>query len=165
MKILIVGLGGIGQRHARNLRAILGNNVDLLAWRVRRLPQVITPSFEADVSRNVEEEYKIRIFDNLSQSLAQNPDAAMICNPTSHHLSVAQSCAEHNCHLFIEKPVSHSLAGLPALLNTVKDRNLFAMRACAAPLSDLLVLRATGSKRWKRRDHFMKRSAKESPLI
>ncbi len=35
MKILIAGLGGIGQRHVRNLRAILGDQVELIAWRVR----------------------------------------------------------------------------------------------------------------------------------
>ena len=37
MKILIVGLGSIGQRHVRNLRALLGEQAEVLAWRVRRL--------------------------------------------------------------------------------------------------------------------------------
>jgi hypothetical protein len=31
MKFLIVGLGSMGQRHARNLRTILGDSVKLLA--------------------------------------------------------------------------------------------------------------------------------------
>jgi predicted dehydrogenase len=127
MKILIVGLGGIGQRHARNLRVVLGESVDLIAYRVRRLPHVITPGLEADSSRKVEAEYKIRAFDDLSQALAEEPDAAFICNPTSLHLSVAQMCAEHGCHLFIEKPLSHSLSGVHTLLETVKQRNLIAV--------------------------------------
>ncbi len=127
MKILIVGLGSIGQRHARNLRSILGDRVELLAWRVRRLTHVITPAMEADASRNVEAEYNIKAFDDLNLALAEKPDAAFISNPTSHHLLAAQSCAEQNCHLFIEKPVSHSLAGLHRLLKTVDDRKLCAL--------------------------------------
>ena len=31
MKVLFVGLGAIGQRHLRNLRAILGEEVEFLA--------------------------------------------------------------------------------------------------------------------------------------
>jgi predicted dehydrogenase len=151
VKVLIVGLGGIGQRHVRNLRAILGHSVDLLAYRTRRLTHVITPALEADASRNVDSEYDIRVFNNLSQALSEKPVAAFICNPTSHHLAVAQSCAEHNCHLFIEKPVSHSLAGLQTLLNTVKTRKLvtligyqFRFHPCLRAVRELLAARAIG---------------------
>jgi len=62
MKILYRGLGGIGQRHACNLRTILGDDLKLLAWRVRRLGRVITPTLQADDSREVETEYKMRTF-------------------------------------------------------------------------------------------------------
>lgn len=41
MKALITGLGSIGQHHARNLRATLGADVELLAWRVRRLSRAV----------------------------------------------------------------------------------------------------------------------------
>jgi len=127
MKILIVGLGGIGQRHARNLRAILGDSLELLAWRVRRLGHVITPTLQSDSSRNVEHEYNIRVFDDLGRALAEKPDAAFICNPTSLHVSTALACTEAGCHLFLEKPVSHSLAGLRELLHTVESRQLIAL--------------------------------------
>ena len=33
MRILIVGLGAAGQRHARNLRTLLGDGLELLAVR------------------------------------------------------------------------------------------------------------------------------------
>jgi predicted dehydrogenase len=151
MKILIVGLGSIGQRHARNLRTILGDSVELLAWRVRALTRVITPAMQADSSRNVEAEYNIRAFDDLSQALAEKPDAAFICNPTSLHVSVAQSCAEQNCHLFIEKPVSHTLTGLRELLTTVNARKLvtlvgyqFRFHPCLKVVSGLLAAQAIG---------------------
>jgi lactate dehydrogenase-like 2-hydroxyacid dehydrogenase len=44
MKILLVGLGGIGQRHARNLRTLLGTGVEFSAYRVRRRSDVVTPA-------------------------------------------------------------------------------------------------------------------------
>jgi predicted dehydrogenase len=151
MKILIVGLGSTGQRHARNLRALLGDDVELLAWRVRGLTHVLTPTLQADASRNVEEEYNIKAFDNLDLALAEHPDAAFICNPTSQHLAVAQACAERNCHLFIEKPVSHSLAGLHKLLDTIKIRSLvtlvgyqFRFHPCLKAVSGLLAAHAIG---------------------
>jgi predicted dehydrogenase len=151
MKILIIGLGSTGQRHARNLRAILGDRFELLAWRIRRLTHVITPAMQADSTRNVETEYNIKAFDDLNLALAQKPDAAFISNPTSHHLSAAQSCAEQNCHLFIEKPVSHSLSGLHELLETVDRRKLttlvgyqFRFHPCLKAVSQLLADRAIG---------------------
>ncbi|MGC1646221.1 MAG: gfo/Idh/MocA family oxidoreductase, partial [Candidatus Sulfotelmatobacter sp.] len=62
MKILIVGLGGIGQRHLRNLRTLLGDDVDILAYRVRKLSQVITPTLQVDADRDVERDYHLRVF-------------------------------------------------------------------------------------------------------
>jgi predicted dehydrogenase len=106
---------------------------------------------QADSTRNVETEYNIKAFDDLNLALAQKPDAAFISNPTSHHLSAAQSCAEQNCHLFIEKPVSHSLSGLHELLETVDRRKLttlvgyqFRFHPCLKAVSQLLADRAIG---------------------
>jgi predicted dehydrogenase len=151
MKILIAGLGGIGQRHARNLRAILGNDVDLIAWRVRRTTHVITPTLEADANRDVEDEYNIRVFDELAGALAEKPVAAFICNPTSLHISTAQACAEAGCHLFIEKPVSHSFAGLDELIYTVETQKLIALvgyqlrfHPCLRAMSEMLSARSIG---------------------
>ena len=41
MKVLFVGLGSAGQRHLRNLKRLLGNDVELMAYRVRRLSRVL----------------------------------------------------------------------------------------------------------------------------
>ena len=100
---------------------------------------------------NVEAEYNIKAFDDLDRALAEKPDAAFICNPTSYHLSAAQACAERNCHLFIEKPVSHNLVGLHKLLDTVKTRNLvtlvgyqFRFHPCLKAVSAMLAAHAIG---------------------
>jgi predicted dehydrogenase len=115
MKILMVGLGGIGQRHLRNLRALLGDDVEILAYRVRKLSQVITPTLQADTSRDVEREYHVRVFSELELALAEKPDVAFICNPSSLHIPIALACVRAGCDLFIEKPLSDELAGIPEL--------------------------------------------------
>ena len=82
MRILIAGLGAIGQRHARNIRALRAD-VELIAYRRRRLTHVVTESLTKDESRNVEQELGITAFDDLDDALRAKPDAAFICtSPT-----------------------------------------------------------------------------------
>ncbi len=116
MKILMVGLGGIGQRHVRNIRALLGPGPEIVAWRVRRLSHVVTPTLQSDESLDVEKVYGIRVFDTLDAALAEQPHVAFICNPSSMHVAPALACLRAGCDLFLEKPVSHNLDGLAELL-------------------------------------------------
>jgi predicted dehydrogenase len=109
------------------LRAVLGEEAELLAWRVRRLGHVVTPTLQSDATRNVEEEYRIRVFDTLDGALAQRPDVAFICNPTSLHVPAALGCVKAGCDLFLEKPVSHSVDGLEELSQEVAQRKRIAM--------------------------------------
>jgi predicted dehydrogenase len=111
----MIGLGGIGQRHLRNLRALLGNDVEILAYRVRKLSQVITPTLQVDTARDVEREYGLRVFGDLEPALAVKPDVAFICNPSSLHIPVALACVRGGCDLFIEKPLSGDLTGVAEL--------------------------------------------------
>jgi predicted dehydrogenase len=128
VRVLIAGLGAIGQRHARNLRAI-DPGIELLAYRRRRLPHVVTETLQRDDSRDVEEDFD-GIFADLGEALAARPDAVFVCTPSSRHLEVAQPAAEAGCHLFIEKPVSDTLEGMERLAATVAARNLVALVGC-----------------------------------
>ena len=130
MRILIAGLGAIGQRHARNLRSLLGDRLELLAYRRRRLPHVITESLQRDDTRDVESALGVRAFDDLAAALAERPAAVFICTPSSDHVETAQRAAEAGCHLFIEKPVSHTLDGLETLHATVTAKQLIALVGC-----------------------------------
>jgi predicted dehydrogenase len=123
----MIGLGGIGQRHVRNLRTLLGDTVELLAWRVRRLSHVVTPTLQSDESRDVEREYRIRVFDTLDEALAQHPDVAFICNPSSLHVTPALACVRAGCDVFLEKPVSHNMDGLAELAREVNQRRRIVM--------------------------------------
>src|ERR1039457_7428143 len=127
MKVLMIGLGGIGQRHTRNLRALLSNGVEIIAYRVRRQMHVVTPTMGADTSRNVENEYAIQTFSDLEEALAQKPDAAFICNPSSLHVPVTLACIHAKCDVFIEKPLSDSMEGIDELIHAADEHRIIAM--------------------------------------
>jgi predicted dehydrogenase len=127
VKILIIGLGGIGQRHTRNLRALLGDSVEIIAYRVRRLTHVVTPTMGADQERNVEEVYNIRTFSSLEEALAEKPDIAYVCNPSSLHVAVTRACLTAGCDVFLEKPLADSLDGTAELVDLAREHQRIAM--------------------------------------
>ena len=124
MRILMIGLGGIGQRHLRNLRALFGDRVEVIAYRVRKQSGVLTDKLRIEEGSSLEEKYHIRVFDDLDLALAQKPDAAFVCNPSSLHVRAAISAAKANCHLFIEKPLSHNLDEVDDLIGWVERNKL-----------------------------------------
>ncbi len=122
MKALFVGLGGIGQRHLRNLRELCGDGVEILAYRVRKNSQVLTDKLQVEQGSSLEEKYGIRVFNDLDAALQVRPTIAFICNPTSYHVPAALACARAGCHLLVEKPLSHDLHGIEELC-AVAERN------------------------------------------
>jgi predicted dehydrogenase len=129
MKILFCGLGSIGQRHVRNLRTLLGETVEILAYRSRGHSPVLNPDMTAQEGVTLEKAYRIRSFCDLNEALAQQPDAVFVTNPNSLHLPVALAAARAGCHLFIEKPLSHSLDGIDELIEIVQRKKLVAFVA------------------------------------
>jgi predicted dehydrogenase len=104
VKVLICGLGSIGQRHARNLRTLLGDELELSAYRVRG-----------------EGEFDGRSFTDLDEALAAGPEAVFVTNPASEHVPVALAAARAGCHLFVEKPLSHTLDGVDELISSARS--------------------------------------------
>lgn len=127
MKILIVGLGSIGQRHLRNLRHIGGDETEIMAYRSRgrdiRIQEDMTAEFNVDLERD----FNIRVFRDYTEALEQAPDAAFITCPTRLHVPMALAAAKHNCHLFIEKPLSDSLEGIEELAGIAREKNLITL--------------------------------------
>lgn len=127
MKILMVGLGGIGQRHVRNLRTLMGSEIEILAFRFRNNSQVLTDQLRIEEGSSLEEKYAIRVYADLDQALAQKPEAVFVCNPSSLHVPIALRAAQAGCHLFIEKPLSHNFEQVEELINLVESRNIKAV--------------------------------------
>lgn len=111
MRILVVGMGSIGQRHIRNLRAI--RDVEIIAYRSRGQP--LPEDLQGDW---------LREFSDLDAALGEDPVAALICAPPAVQVESAAIAAKAGCHLFIEKPISDCLDGLEALVAEVKRREL-----------------------------------------
>jgi predicted dehydrogenase len=127
MRVLVAGLGSIGQRHVRNLRALLGRDVEIVAYRVRQRTQVLTEALEVEAGSSVEEEYRLHTCTRLDQALALQPEAVFVCNPSRHHLAVALEAARAGCHLLVEKPLSDSNVGIAELIALVERQGLVAM--------------------------------------
>lgn len=151
MRILVAGLGGIGQRHVRNLRALLGPDAELSAFRVRRDSTTLTNTLGVETGTNVEEKYGLKIFNKLDDALDERPDAVLVCNPSSMHLEVAMRGAEAGCGLFIEKPLAHVAEGTDQLVDLVERENVvglvgYQMRfhPCLQRLHALLEQQAVG---------------------
>lgn len=120
-KILFIGLGGVGQRHLRNFRTLLGEGLEALAYRVRGSQQCLGDDLRAESGRGLEEAFGVTAFRDLEEVLARKPEAAVIANPTALHLPAALACARAGCHLFIEKPLAHTEEGLDELRRVTRQ--------------------------------------------
>jgi predicted dehydrogenase len=151
MKVLMAGLGGIGQRHVRNLRTLLGSEVDIYAYRVRGLSDVLTDKLKLESGSNLEEKYGITSFKDLDNAMSQNPDIVFVCNPSLLHVPIALTAARAGCHLFIEKPLSHNSDGISELIDIAERKHLITFvgyqlrfHPCLVKLRTLLQNRAVG---------------------
>ncbi|MGC4092287.1 MAG: Gfo/Idh/MocA family oxidoreductase [Polyangiaceae bacterium] len=121
-RALFVGLGGIGQRHLRNLRALLGDAVAVDAYRVRRERQVLDDQLRVIENAELESRYGVEVYAELDAALARKPSVVFVTNPSSLHVDVALRAVRAGAHVFIEKPVSHSLDGLNELERELAQR-------------------------------------------
>jgi predicted dehydrogenase len=127
LRILFVGLGAIGQRHVRNLRQLLGEDLELTAVRVRGRGHVLTDGLEVEAQTGLEERYRIRVVADLDTALAERPDAVFVTNPSSQHMEVALQAARAGCNLFVEKPLATLEQGIDELARLVDERKLVAL--------------------------------------
>jgi predicted dehydrogenase len=107
MKFLIAGLGSIGRRHMRNLIALGEKDILLLRTRKSTLPEDELAPFPQEI--------------DLREALEKRkPEAVIVANPTAFHLDVAIPAAEAGCAILLEKPISHSMAGVDELQAAVQ---------------------------------------------
>jgi predicted dehydrogenase len=105
MKILIAGFGSIGRRHFRNLKSLGVEEFVFLRSHYSTLPDDEIASYPVET--------------DVRAALAHRPAAVIVANPTALHLDVAIPAAEAGCHLFLEKPISHSWERLDILETAV----------------------------------------------
>jgi spore coat polysaccharide biosynthesis protein SpsF len=110
---LIIGAGSIGQRHILNLKKIGINHITALRSKkghFQNLPKTL----------GVNEVF------NWEEVLNMKPDIAIISNPTSFHLDSALKISKIVKGIFIEKPLSNSLAGCNQLIDILNANKIIS---------------------------------------
>jgi len=115
MKVLFVGLGSIGQRHLRNLRA-LTQGIDIMAVRSLRTAPVLSSVNNVVHDVTIAEQYSLKEYDSFDEALKKRPDVVFVTNPTSLHIDIATKALKSGCYVFIEKPLSHNWDGIDELI-------------------------------------------------
>jgi len=110
VKVAIIGCGSIGQRHARNL-------LDL------GIRDLLLVDQQRELARSVAFALGARSVATATEAYSQSPEVAMVCAPTSYHIPLAWEALNANCHLFIEKPLSHSMKGAEELVSAAQAQN------------------------------------------
>lgn len=106
-KILIVGYGSIGKRHLRLARTLFPN-ATIAVLRHQETDDV--------------PEHANKCFHKIEEAIAFAPHIAIIANPATQHINIAQTFAELGAHLLIEKPLSTSTVGIQKLIETCKEK-------------------------------------------
>jgi predicted dehydrogenase len=113
-RVLVIGVGSIGERHVRCLIQTGRCQVSICETN----PQLL---------KEVGERYEIaNQFSHLEAALSTPHDAAVIAVPADLHIRIAQRAVDENLHVFIEKPLSTSLDGIETFMSDVTHSGLVA---------------------------------------
>lgn len=102
MKAIIIGGGSIGKRHESNLKKL----------------NVFTRIVDID---------EIHDIDNI---LNEKYDIGLVCTPNINHIEYCIKLAQHDIHIFCEKPFYTNNVNVDELLNLVNSKNLINMVGC-----------------------------------
>lgn len=117
LKILILGCGSIGSRHASNLKKLGVKDIILCDNNGKR------------VNKLGEKLHITKIFTDYKIAVKEIPDifAVLICIPTKFHVDYAIFFARKRIHLFIEKPLSNNLKNIKILERISKQNKIKVM--------------------------------------
>src|SRR5580765_4887327 len=88
-RVLVVGVGSIGERHLRCFQATGRAEVSFV-------------EINDELRRAVAERYPVRgVHVNLESALADRPDIAVVATPAPMHVPIATQLAEAGVHLLI----------------------------------------------------------------
>ncbi len=106
--VLVIGCGSIGERH---LRCFLQTG----------RAQVTACDANPALLQKMADTYKVPTATDWQAALKSKFDAVVICTPANLHVPMATQALTAGSHVLVEKPLSHSLAGVDELIRT-RDR-------------------------------------------
>jgi len=115
--VAVLGCGSIGRRHLQNLAGL--GHTDLVAY-----------DPDLDVAKIVSEEIGLRVITSIDEVWERRPGSAIVAAPTNNHIELALAAAKIGSHIFIEKPLSHTLDGVGQLQKQVETNGLVSLVGC-----------------------------------
>jgi predicted dehydrogenase len=115
MKILIIGCGSIGRRHAST---------------AAKFVEVAVIDKDVGLAANTAQEVGALQFPSIQEALAWNPDGVVIATPHDSHLALANLAIEAGADVLIEKPISCNEEGLFEFLGHVQKMKRRAYVVC-----------------------------------
>lgn len=113
---LVVGLGSIGRRHARNWAALQLGPLAVCRQLGRPLPEPLG--------------LEVTQYSDLDQALElAQPDLVVVANPTSLHVETACRAVGAGAHVLVEKPLDSDLGAVAGLLRAAQARGRALMVA------------------------------------
>ena len=114
LKVAIVGCGKIADSHAQQIQRIQACEIVAVCDR------------EPLMAKQLYERFPIkRCFSDLTQLLEEGrPDVVHITTPPESHFSIAKTCLESGCHVYLEKPFTLYEADARALIDLAIAKNL-----------------------------------------
>jgi predicted dehydrogenase len=111
LKVGIIGTGHLGRLHAKMFKSMA--KCELVGVYDRNLL----------LAQNVENEFGVKAFENVDE-LLMNVDAVSIAVTTTNHYEVAKKSLENNKHIFIEKPITVTIAEAEELVKISSQKKL-----------------------------------------
>jgi len=111
LKIGVFGVGHLGKFHLNNWKEIPG--VELVGF--------YDPN--DNTAGEVALKYNLKRFDDPDK-LLKAIDAADIVAPTDHHFQLCEKAIKKGKHVFVEKPLAHTMEEAHALVKLVKESNI-----------------------------------------
>jgi len=110
IRVGVIGIGNMGQHHARVLS------------RLKDVQLVGVADINAELGIETASKYQVHYFEDY-QKMLPHVDAVCVAVPTRLHHSVGMTCLKEGIHVLIEKPIAASIAEAESLVNAAADLN------------------------------------------
>ncbi|MGH7941923.1 MAG: Gfo/Idh/MocA family protein [Limisphaerales bacterium] len=113
IRVAVLGVGSLGQHHARIYSEM--DKAGLLQF---------AGIYDAnpDTANKVAAKHQVHIFKSLSEA-AENSDALNIATPTTTHFDIAKQLLARGKHVFVEKPMTDDTAQAAELIRLARENN------------------------------------------
>ena len=108
-KIGVIGVGHLGEHHTKHYSNINGANL------------IGVFDLNQDRCKAVATKYAIKAYETLGDILS-NAEAISVVTPTEEHKKVAEQCIKKGKHVFIEKPITKTVAEAELLIALAKEK-------------------------------------------